>query len=68
MSDKIFVKPAPGLQVFDPDDSRPRQPLPAEGAEVLRNTYWERRLKDGDVVASDAEPAESSTSVPKPAV
>ncbi len=46
MSQTIVVKPAAGLRVLDPDT---RQPLPAEGAEVPRNTYWERRLNDGDV-------------------
>ena len=44
--DRIFVKPAPGLQVRDPKTAAP---LPAEGAEVLRTSYWLRRLASGDV-------------------
>jgi hypothetical protein len=44
----IFVRPvSPGLIVRDPIT---RQPLPSEGAEKPRDTYWLRRLADGDVV------------------
>lgn len=56
----MFVKPAPAgtslpgailpdapLRVFDPDRL---QPLPQEGAEVPRSSYWLRRLADHDVV------------------
>lgn len=44
---KIFIKPAPGLTVRDPDTL---QPLPRDGAEVDRTTHWLRRLAAGDVV------------------
>lgn len=43
-----FLKPAtPELVVRDPANGRA---LPADGAEVELNTYWVRRLRDGDVV------------------
>lgn len=51
MPETITVKPAPGLVVRDPAT---RQALPAEGAEVPRNTYWMRRLRDGDVIEAQA--------------
>lgn len=49
----MFVKPAPGLLVGDPE-ARPPMPrhLPATGAEVPDTEYWRRRLADGDVVAA----------------
>lgn len=47
MNDTVFVKPAAGRRVLDPQTNKP---LPGEGAEVPRNTYWERRLNDGDVL------------------
>jgi hypothetical protein len=47
----LFVKPAEGLKVRDPDT---RRHLPEEGAAVPRSTYWLRRLRDGDVVAASA--------------
>ena len=39
----FFVKPEPGKRVPNPDT---RMPLPKEGAEVPRNQYWLRRLRD----------------------
>jgi hypothetical protein len=41
------VRPRSGLLVRDP--ANPPIPLPAEGAEVPRTTYWLRRLAKGDV-------------------
>jgi Protein of unknown function (DUF2635) len=41
------VKPAPGRLVRDPANG---VRLPDEGGEVPSNTYWHRRLKDGDVL------------------
>ena len=42
------VKPAPGLVVRDPLS---RRPVPAEGLEVPdTDSFWLRRLRDGDVV------------------
>lgn len=49
----MFIKPAPGLTVRDPD--RGLAPIPVDGIEVPNSSYWLRRLADGDVV--DATPA-----------
>lgn len=44
----MFVKPAPGLKVRDP---RSKLHIPADGVEVPdTDTYWARRVRDGDVV------------------
>ena len=42
-----FLIPAPGRVVRSPGTGLP---LPSEGADVEFNTYWQRRLNDGDVV------------------
>lgn len=45
--ERIRIRPArPGLVIRDPFT---RRPLPPEGDDVNRSTYWERRLMDGDV-------------------
>lgn len=44
--DRLFIKPATGLQVRDPFTMRP---LAVEGESKMRNAYWLRRLRDGDV-------------------
>ena len=54
MNEKVYVVPAAGLRVVDPATG---QPLPAEGAEVERGTYWIRRLNDGDVTEGTAPAA-----------
>jgi hypothetical protein len=41
----MFVKPKTGSAFA----ARPGEALPKEGAEVPDNTFWRRRLKDGDV-------------------
>lgn len=43
-----------GVTVRDPIT---REPLPAEGAEKPLDTYWSRRLVDGDVMVAPAAPA-----------
>ncbi len=43
----LFVRPAPGARVRDPDT---KAPIPADGAVVPDNGYWRRRLRVGDVV------------------
>lgn len=44
----MFVKPAPGLSIRDPELL---DLLPAEGREVSDdNMYWQRRVRDRDVV------------------
>lgn len=49
------LKPAPHLQVRDPVT---RQPLAADGERKPLDTYWCRRLADGDVLlVPDEAPA-----------
>ncbi|WP_295541080.1 DUF2635 domain-containing protein [uncultured Pseudacidovorax sp.] len=43
----MLVKAAEGLVVIDPDL---KDRLPPEGRDVPDNDYWQRRLRDGDVV------------------
>lgn len=42
----FYLIPQPGLIVRDPET---REALPADGAEKPANSYWLRRLADGDV-------------------
>lgn len=58
---RIYVRPAPGLQVRDPLS---RQPLPDEGQLVEETSFWVRRLADGDVVLS-TPPAPKAETVKK---
>lgn len=52
----MFVKPAPGLVIPDPDRL---DMLPADGRDVPASDFWLRRLRDGDVVEATppADPA-----------
>jgi len=43
----MFLKPAPGRLVPDPER---RDTLPPEGRTVASSQYWQRRIADGDVV------------------
>jgi hypothetical protein len=43
----MYVRPAPGLAICDPDF---RDHLPPEGREVPDNSYWFAHLRDGSVV------------------
>lgn len=53
---KIFIKPAPGLKVRDPET---KEHLPENGANVVKSPFWIRRIKDGDVVLAEvAQPKE----------
>ena len=45
--------PAAGLNVRDPATG---EPLPAEGRAVRIDSYWLRRLRDGDVAAAKPAP------------
>lgn len=47
----MFVKPAEGLKVRDPDL---RDLLPDDGRDVPVSDYWLRRLRDGDVTEGAA--------------
>lgn len=42
----MFLKPKAGLVVRDPVT---KFPLPVEGREVALSSYWERRIRAGDV-------------------
>lgn len=53
----IRVRPAAGRIVVDPATYRP---LPPDGAVVALDTYWSRRLRDGDCVCIDANLAETA--------
>lgn len=57
----MFVKPAPGLSVRDPDR---HDHLPAEGREVPDNLFWQRRLRDADVVRAEKPAAEPPAAEP----
>ncbi|WP_413535065.1 DUF2635 domain-containing protein [Rahnella inusitata] len=46
----MFVKPTAGRTVRDPVKGTL---LPEVGAEVPESTFWDRRLRDGDVVKTD---------------
>lgn len=59
MSDKITIKPAPGLQVRHPDGRK----LKADGEPVQLTTYWRRALAAGDVV--EVKP-DSTTAAARP--
>ena len=46
MTTKIFIKPKNGLTVLKSDHT----PLDVAGEEVIENSYWKRRIKDGEVL------------------
>lgn len=48
MREKIFLMPRSGVIVRDPET---KKPLPEEGLEVERSSYWTRRIMAGDVFA-----------------
>jgi len=55
----LFLKPASGLVVLDPDSGKP---LPAKGTCKQDTTFWRRRLAAGAVVAvTEAATAEVET-------
>lgn len=55
----VDLKPAPGRDC--PMPHNPRELLPAGGATVPRNAYWERRIIDGDAVEQKASTRGSKT-------
>lgn len=61
----MFVKAAPGLVIRDPDLL---DLLPPEGRDVPDTPYWQRRVRDLDVVLATpetpAEPASAGFSLP----
>lgn len=53
----MFVKPAPGLKVRDP---KSKLHIPEAGAEVPEtDSYWVRRVQDGDVVVVETPSPQS---------
>ena len=53
----MYVKPASGLKIRDPDL---KDFLPEEGREVPGTGYWVRRVRDGDVlIATPPKPKKS---------
>lgn len=60
----MMVKPAPGRAVRDPVT---RQLLPEAGRDVPDNTFWHRRLRDGDVIAVDDKKQVRAAAKPAPA-
>lgn len=54
LSQRAWVKPAPGLRIVDPDSG---YVLPDTGKEVIYTTFWHRRVLQGDcVVMTEAPP------------
>ena len=49
---RFYVKPAEGRAVPDPENGG--ELLPAAGRSVPKTVYWQRRLKDDDVIEADA--------------
>ena len=47
MNKMITIKPKEGMVVRDPIT---KQKLPAAGLQVLQNSYWTKKLRDGDIV------------------
>lgn len=47
MTDTLFIRPAEGRKVRDPITA---EPLPDEGDHKPADSYWLRRLADGDVL------------------
>lgn len=59
----MYVKPAPGLSIRDPDL---KDLLPESGRLVPDTDYWLRRVRDNDVIEAEA-PAEDESPAPAPA-
>lgn len=54
--DRVTIRPIAGLAVPMPGGGM----LPAEGLEVERDLYWQRRIADGDVeIVPAVKPAKS---------
>ena len=48
-TERKYLKPADGLKIRNPETGRH---MPPDGEWVSMDTYWRRRLRDGDVTAS----------------
>lgn len=60
----MYVKAAPGLKIRDADL---KDLLPDEGRDVPDTDYWQRRLRDGDVVKADPPSPAHASKADKPA-
>lgn len=61
---ELTLKPKPGLTVRKPDGSK----LAEAGETVSRNSFWLRRLADGDVLpVEEAQAAQADQEDVKPA-
>jgi len=60
--EKIFIKPAPGIKLFDPVGSLFIDPA---GALVPKNAYWERRIVDGDAIPENKDQAAPAPAGPE---
>ncbi|AKM29264.1 hypothetical protein AB870_02660 [Pandoraea faecigallinarum] len=55
----MFIKPAPGIKLRDPET---KQFIPESGQEVGDfDLYWVRRVNDGDAIRVSAETPEPSS-------
>ena len=63
---RFYVKPAEGRAVPDPENGG--ELLPAAGRSVPRTAYWQRRLKDVDVIEVDPPEVETVIEVAPPEV
>jgi len=56
--ERIFVKPVEGRRCKDPENY---ELLPVRGKSVVKNSYWLRRVKDGDCIVADRPSAVVAT-------
>ena len=59
----VKVFPGEGRRVLDPRTSDPVRPVPAEGTVVPLTSYWNRRLRCGDLVREASKPKLKSKKV-----
>ncbi|MBI2769992.1 MAG: DUF2635 domain-containing protein [Burkholderiales bacterium] len=71
MTSRFFVKPVPLPSGVEGQADTPRQVrkptggyLPQEGDTVPKDSYWLRRIADGDVVEAEAPPEPEATTAP----
>lgn len=64
MATRTTVYPVTGRLVRHPAT---KQPIPAEGIEVEPDSFWRRRLADGDVSVTKPVPTAQPASDPAPA-
>lgn len=67
MTERIFIKPAPQAEGQPP--LKVRKPvnghLAEKGESVNLDSYWQRRLNDGDVVIAEEPVAEPEAAKPR---